>query len=81
MDQRGYNLSDQPEGEESYNMEYLVSDVAALIRHFGVDKATIVGHDWGWNRFMAICLRSARNGRESGHFEPTPSQWFGESQL
>ena len=47
MDQRGYNLSDQPEGEESYNMEYLVSDVAALIRHFGSDKATIVGHDWG----------------------------------
>ena len=47
MDQRGYNLSDQPEGEESYNMEYLVSDVAALIRHFRSDKATIVGHDWG----------------------------------
>ena len=47
MDQRGYNLSDQPEGEESYNMEYLVSAVAALIQHFGSDKATIVGHDWG----------------------------------
>ena len=47
MDQRGYNLSDQPEGEESYNMKYLVSDVAALIRHFGSDRATIVGHDWG----------------------------------
>ena len=47
MDQRGYNLSDQPEGEESYNMEYLVSDVTALIQHFGSDKATIVGHDWG----------------------------------
>ena len=47
IDQRGYNLSDQPDGEESYNMEFLVSDVAAVIRHFGEDKATIVGHDWG----------------------------------
>ena len=45
MDQRGYNLSDQPEGEENYNMEYLISDVAALIQHFGKDKASIVGHD------------------------------------
>lgn len=47
IDQRGYNLSDKPEGEENYNMRYLVSDVAAVIRHFGEDSATIVGHDWG----------------------------------
>lgn len=47
IDQRGYNRSDQPEGEENYNMRYLVSDIAAVIRHFGEDSATIVGHDWG----------------------------------
>ena len=47
IDQRGYNLSGQPEGEANYNMRYLVGDVAAVIRHFGADKATIVGHDWG----------------------------------
>lgn len=47
IDQRGYNLSDKPEGAENYNMRYLVSDVAAVIRHFGEEKATIVGHDWG----------------------------------
>lgn len=47
IDQRGYNLSDKPEGQENYNMRYLVSDVAAVIRHFGAEKATIVGHDWG----------------------------------
>jgi len=47
IDQRGYNKSDQPVGEENYNMRYLVSDVAAVIRHFGKDSATIVGHDWG----------------------------------
>ena len=47
IDQRGYNRSDHPEGEENYNMRYLVGDVAAVIRHFGEEKAIIVGHDWG----------------------------------
>ena len=47
IDQRGYNLSDKPEGEQNYNMRYLIADVAAVIRHFGEEKAVIVGHDWG----------------------------------
>ena len=47
IDQRGYNLSDKPKGVESYDMRLLVNDVAAVIRHLGRDKATIVGHDWG----------------------------------
>ena len=47
IDQRGYNRSDAPAGEENYNMQYLIGDIAAVIGHFGEDKATIVGHDWG----------------------------------
>ncbi len=47
IDQRGYNKSDQPEGVENYAMPKLVGDVAAVIQHFGTDKAIIVGHDWG----------------------------------
>jgi epoxide hydrolase 4 len=47
IDQRGYNLSDKPKGVESYTMRLLVTDVAAVVRHLGRDKATIVGHDWG----------------------------------
>lgn len=47
IDQRGYNLSDKPKGVEQYDMRLLVGDVAAVIRHLGRDKATIVGHDWG----------------------------------
>ncbi len=47
IDQRGYNLSDKPEGVENYAMEKLVGDVAAVIKHFGRDKAIVVGHDWG----------------------------------
>jgi pimeloyl-ACP methyl ester carboxylesterase len=47
IDQRGYNLSDKPKGVESYDMRLLVGDVAAVIRHLGRDRASIVGHDWG----------------------------------
>lgn len=47
IDQRGYNQSGQPEGNANYSMQYLVGDVAAVIRHLGEDSATIVGHDWG----------------------------------
>jgi len=47
IDQRGYNLSDQPEGDENYAMPNMVSDLAAVIQHFGKEKAIIVGHDWG----------------------------------
>jgi pimeloyl-ACP methyl ester carboxylesterase len=58
IDQRGYNLSGQPEGEENYAMPLLVADVAAVVRHFGEDKAVIVGHDWGgvvaWNLAFAM---------------------------
>jgi pimeloyl-ACP methyl ester carboxylesterase len=58
IDQRGYNKSGQPEGNENYAMPLLVSDVAAVIRHFGKDKAVVVGHDWGgsvaWNTAFAL---------------------------
>lgn len=47
IDQRGYNQSSQPTGVENYKIEKLVGDVAAVVKHFGKDKAVICGHDWG----------------------------------
>jgi pimeloyl-ACP methyl ester carboxylesterase len=47
IDQRGYNLSDKPKGQEQYDTSLLVSDVEAVVRHFKQSKAVIVGHDWG----------------------------------
>ena len=47
MDQRGYNQSDAPKGAENYAMPHLVSDVVAVIKDAGAEKATLVGHDWG----------------------------------
>lgn len=47
FDLRGYNLSDKPKGVAAYGMGELVSDVEAVIRHFGRENAIVVGHDWG----------------------------------
>jgi pimeloyl-ACP methyl ester carboxylesterase len=46
-DQRGYNLSDKPQGVHNYRVEALASDVVELIRSFGCGKAIVAGHDWG----------------------------------
>ena len=58
IDQRGYNLSDAPKGDENYDMRYLVNDVAAVVKSLGKEKAVIVGHDWGgavaWNVAFAL---------------------------
>lgn len=58
VDLRGYNLSDQPEGVESYAMPLLVRDIQAVIEAEGRDSAVVVGHDWGgaiaWNIAMTI---------------------------
>jgi pimeloyl-ACP methyl ester carboxylesterase len=47
LDLRGYNLSDQPQGVEQYDMTLLVGDVEAVIRANGRESAIVVGHDWG----------------------------------
>jgi pimeloyl-ACP methyl ester carboxylesterase len=47
VDQRGYNLSDKPRGLDAYRTSVLAQDVARVIERLGVDRASVVGHDWG----------------------------------
>lgn len=56
IDTRGYNQSDKPKGPENYAMSLLVGDVAAVIKHFGQEKAIIVGHDWGGAISWALAI-------------------------
>jgi pimeloyl-ACP methyl ester carboxylesterase len=46
-DLRGYNLSDKPEGVESYKARHLISDVLAIAAHYSKGKFVLVAHDWG----------------------------------
>ncbi len=46
-DQRGFARSSKPEGVENYTPDKTVSDLLALASHFGKQRFTLVGHDWG----------------------------------
>ncbi len=46
-DQRGYNLSDKPDGVPSYHLDRLAADIVGLADHFKRDSFSVVGHDWG----------------------------------
>lgn len=47
MDNRGYNLSDKPQGEAAYAMPNLIGDIAAVIKAEGQTSTILIGHDWG----------------------------------
>jgi pimeloyl-ACP methyl ester carboxylesterase len=46
-DQRGYGASDKPAGVDAYNLLNLVADVGTVLADAGVERAHVVGHDWG----------------------------------
>jgi pimeloyl-ACP methyl ester carboxylesterase len=46
-DLRGYGGSDQPKEVEAYSIPFLAGDVLGILDHLGLDKAHVVGHDWG----------------------------------
>jgi pimeloyl-ACP methyl ester carboxylesterase len=46
-DLRGYGRSDQPEAVESYSIPFLAGDVLAVLAELGIERAHVVGHDWG----------------------------------
>ena len=52
-DLRGFGNTDAPEGREHYTLDAIAGDVTALMDRFGIERAPVIGHDWGaalgWN--------------------------------
>jgi pimeloyl-ACP methyl ester carboxylesterase len=46
-DLRGFGGSDAPSAVEEYAIDVLVRDVLGLFDHVGVERGTVIGHDWG----------------------------------
>ena len=46
-DLRGFGASDRPEGVDAYNILSLAGDVLGVLDHQGLERAHVVGHDWG----------------------------------
>lgn len=58
-DQRGFGASDRPIGVEQYRTDETVADIFALADAYGIDRFTLVGHDWGGAIAWAAALKHA----------------------
>ena len=60
----GFGESDRPDGVDAYRMPVLVRDVRLLLDALDVERATVVGHDWGaalaWSLAMSLPARVQR---------------------
>ncbi len=62
-DQRGYRGSSKPQDVESYTPDKLIGDIFLLADALGIDKFTIVGHDWGGAIAWGVAMGGQMNGR------------------
>jgi pimeloyl-ACP methyl ester carboxylesterase len=46
-DQRGFGASDKPTSVDAYALPLLVGDMLSVLDHLGIDRAHVIGHDWG----------------------------------
>ena len=46
-DLRGYGASDKPAEVEAYSIPFLAGDVVGVLDAAGIERAHVVGHDWG----------------------------------
>jgi pimeloyl-ACP methyl ester carboxylesterase len=46
-DQRGFGLSDAPEGKEHYTVDKIMADALAVLDALNIEKVHLVAHDWG----------------------------------
>ncbi|MDH4074071.1 MAG: alpha/beta hydrolase, partial [Gammaproteobacteria bacterium] len=55
-DMRGYGGTDKPPAVADYGIHKLIGDVTGLMDALGLDRAVIVGHDWGALVGWQMCL-------------------------
>lgn len=46
-DMRGFGQSDKPTDVEAYRLTHAVADLVAILDALDIDRAHVVGHDWG----------------------------------
>ena len=63
-DMRGYGGTDKPEGVAAYTIQKLIGDLTGLMDTMSIERALMVGHDWGaltvWQ--MALLAPERMNG-------------------
>ena len=62
-DQRGYRGSSKPPEVSDYTPDKLVGDIFLLADALGVERFTVIGHDWGGAIAWGVALMGQMNGR------------------
>jgi pimeloyl-ACP methyl ester carboxylesterase len=62
-DLRGFGQSDRPQDVEAYATDTLIADLFALADALGVDRFSLVGHDWGGAIAWAAALRATSTNK------------------
>ena len=62
-DQRGYRGSSKPVGVENYTPDKMIGDVFLLADALGIDRFTVIGHDWGGAIAWGVAITGQMNGR------------------
>lgn len=55
-DLRGCGDSDMPRAVDAYQLKHVCADVLAMLDQLGIDKARVVGHDWGAAVGWMLCM-------------------------
>jgi pimeloyl-ACP methyl ester carboxylesterase len=89
FDQRGFGDSDAPSGTQHYKLPLIAEDALAVLDTLGIQKAHLVGHDWGaavaWflagtrpERFHTLTALSAGHARAyaAAGFEQYRRAWY-----
>jgi len=62
-DQRGYRGSSKPPEVSDYTPDKLVGDIFLLADALGVERFSVIGHDWGGAIAWGVALMGQMNGR------------------
>jgi pimeloyl-ACP methyl ester carboxylesterase len=62
-DQRGYGGSSKPQEVEAYTADKLVADVFQLADALGIERFTVIGHDWGGAIAWPVAMLGQATGR------------------
>ena len=54
-DLRGYGDSDAPLAVDAYQLRHVCADVLAMLDQLGIERARVVGHDWGGAVGWMLC--------------------------
>ncbi len=57
-DMRGYGKTDAPESTGAYAIRFLCADIIGLMDALALDKAALVGHDWGGLVGWELCMQA-----------------------